>query len=106
MNSSASWPTGSARELPSLMAISPPPAGRAGEDLLEPLQGADVAVAGGRLRDAERPGGLRVGELLEVPQGQDLAVELVHAVERLLEADLQLDPGRRMAGRGLLADEP
>ena len=35
-----------------------------------------------------------------MPQGQDLPVERVHAVERLLHPDLQLGPGGRTAGRG------
>src|SRR5262249_26597130 len=41
-----------------------------------------------------------------MPQDEDLAVERVHAVERLLEPDLALGPDRRLAGAGLLAQQP
>src|SRR5262249_37638420 len=55
------------------------------QDGLEPCHCTDVAVAGGRLGQAEHLGDLGVAQLLEVTQGDDLAVDRVHAVERLLE---------------------
>ena len=53
--------------------------------------------------DAQHLGGLGLAQLLEVAQGQHLAVERVHAVERLLEADLQLGPDGGLARPGLVA---
>ena len=50
------------------------------------------------LGQAEHQRGLVVGQVLEVPQGQDLAVDRVHAVERLLDDQLVLG-----ADRGRLA---
>ena len=75
------------------------------QDLLEPLQRPDVTVAGRRLGQAEHLRGLVVGEVLEMPQGQDLAVDRVHAVERLLDDQLVLGPDRGLAGAGHLAQE-
>jgi hypothetical protein len=54
------------------------------EYLLQARQRADVALGGGRLADVEHPGRLGVGQLLEVPQREDLPVERVEGVERLL----------------------
>src|SRR5439155_881829 len=72
------------------------------EDLLEAFQGAQVAAAGTRRRDLQRRGGLVVVELLEVPQGEHLAVHRVHAVEGLLQAQLHLGAdGRLQGGRDL-----
>ena len=72
-----------------------------GEHVLEPLQGADVPLGRGRLLDPEHLGGLGVGQLLEVPQRQDLPVERVEGVERLLEPQQPLGPDGRL-GRGRL----
>ena len=82
------------------------PPGQGGQDLLEPLQRPGVALARRRLLQAQGRGGVAVGHLLVVPQDQDLAVERVHAVERLLEPELPLGPHRRLAGAGQLAQEP
>ena len=50
--------------------------------VLEPLQRPDVAVAGGRLAQCPSTwAASALRQLLEVPQGQDLAVDRVHAVE-------------------------
>src|SRR5262249_17967889 len=57
-----------------------------GEDVAQPLQGPDVAVAGGGLLQAEHLRRLVVGQLLEVPQHQHLAVDRVEGVEDLLES--------------------
>jgi hypothetical protein len=72
----------------------------------EPLQRPGVALARRRFIQAQGRGGVAVGHLLVVPQHKDLAVERVHAVERLLEPDLALGPHRRLAGAGQLAQEP
>jgi hypothetical protein len=44
--------------------------------------------------------------LLEVSQGQDFAVELVHGVEGCLDADLALGADGRLAGLGYVAQQP
>src|SRR5207237_9298406 len=62
--------------------------------VLEAFQGADVALGRGRLADAEYPGGLGVGQFLEVSQRQDLPVERVEGVERRLEPQQPLGPDR------------
>src|ERR1700679_1862145 len=49
--------------------------------------------------NAQHGGRLSVIELLEVSQGQDLAVDRVHGVERLLDLDLDLGPDGRPARR-------
>ena len=59
--------------------------------------GSQVPLAGRRFLDAQDLGGLGVGQVLEVPQGQDLAVERVHPVEGLLEAELPLGADRGLA---------
>src|SRR6516162_865877 len=65
-NSSASNPTGPRSSLE--------------EDIALMLQGTHVPIAGGRGLDAEHLGGLVIGELLEMPQGQDLPVDRVQGV--------------------------
>src|SRR5947209_19405610 len=80
-------------------------AGERVEDVLQALQRADVAVAGGRLLEAEHFGGLGIAELLEVPQREDLAIDGVHAVEDNLEAGLQLGADGGLAGGGQAAEE-
>ena len=71
----------------------------------ETLQGPDITVAGGRLGQAEHLRGFVVGQVLEVPQGQDFAVDRVHAVERLLDDQLVLGADGGLAGAGHLAQE-
>ena len=83
--------------------IEHPERGRA--DLLEPPQGPDIAVAGRGLVDAQHGGRLAVVELLEVAEGQDLAVDRVHGVERLLDLDLDLGPDGGPARRRQSAEE-
>src|SRR5262245_36189962 len=61
-----------------------------GDGLLEPLQGAQMAVARGRGLEAEHLGGLLVAQHLEVAEDEDLAVDGVHGVEGLLNAELGL----------------
>src|SRR5262249_55614817 len=63
---------------------------QAGQDLLEPSQGTDVALGGGRLAQLQDAGALGIGELLEVPQRQHFAVDGVHAVEGGFEPELPL----------------
>ncbi len=58
--------------------------GHCREDVGEPLEGADVPVAGRGLLEAEDGGRLAVAELLEVPEHQHLAVDRVHGVEDVL----------------------
>ena len=82
-----------------------PSAGRVGpsgdplEGLADPLQGADVAVAGRRLADPEHLRRLGVAQLLEVPQAEHLAIDRGEVVERILDPDLELGPRRRLARR-------
>ena len=85
---------------------SPPrPPGLASRIRRSRFEGPDVALGGRRLLEAQHAGGLGVAQLLEVAQGQDLAVERVHAVERLLEADAPLGADGRLAGAGVAAQE-
>ena len=78
---------------------------RGREDLLEPAQGTDVALAGRGLVQAEHGGRLVVVQLLEVTERQDLAIDRVHGVERLLHLDLDLGPDGGPARRGQSAEE-
>ena len=83
------------------MAQSPSsPPGIFGEDVFEPLEGTDVPLRPGLLGDPQGLGRLGAVELLEVPQGQHLAVDRVEAVERLLDPEQPLGPVRRLRGRG------
>src|SRR5262245_10550088 len=61
-----------------------------GEDGFQSLQGAEVPLLGSLLRDAQLPGRLGRGELLEVAQRQHLAVDRVHDVEGLAQPRLHL----------------
>src|SRR5262245_35283268 len=79
--------------------------GEGSENLLEPLEGPDVAVARGCLRQPQNGRGLGVGQLLEVSQGEDLAVERVHAVEGFLKAQLPLGADGGLCGTGESAEE-
>ena len=63
------------------------------------------ALAGRRGLQAEHVRGFRVGQLLEVPEGDDLAVDRVHAVKGGLQLQLDLGPLDRLAGRGHPAQE-
>src|SRR5690606_12470938 len=56
--------------------------------LFQPPQRPDVARAGGRIVDTQHQRRLAIRELLEVPQGDDLAVRLGHGVDRLLQLEL------------------
>ena len=71
------------------------------EDLSQPLDRPQVTAAGAGLGQAQHLGDLGGAELLEVLQGQHLAVDRVHAVERLLhqQAGLGLDGGLRRRGQ-------
>ena len=60
-------------------------------------QCADVALAGGAGPDAEGYGGLRVVELLQVPQAENLAVEGSPRLNRLSYAALHLAARNRAA---------
>ena len=71
-------------------------AGGRREELLEPLQGADVSVAGRRLGEAGHLRGLVVGEVLEMTQGQDLAVDAAGADSSPDRARAREGPGRRI----------
>src|SRR5262249_24844966 len=72
--------------------------GDALEELLQPCQGAKIAVAGCGLRQAEDRRGLAVAQLLEVPQGDDFAVERRQLVQRRLDLELHLGPRQGWAG--------
>src|SRR4051794_20578941 len=73
-NSSASWSSRSQRPEEGASISGAP---QAAQGRLEPLQRPDVALGGGGLLDAEHLGGLGAGELLEVAQGEDLAIDRV-----------------------------
>src|SRR4051794_25703139 len=75
------------------------------EDLPEAIEGTEIALAGRCLLDSQDLGGLGVRQMLEVPQGQDLAIGLVHGVERLLEPELGLGPDGGLARGGQAAQE-
>ena len=72
---------------------------------LKPLEGPDVPLAGRRDLQAQDLGHLGVGQLLEMPQGDDLPVERIHAVEGGLDLDLDLGPRERLARRGVMAQQ-
>src|SRR5437762_572296 len=75
-----------------MFAVSLEEAARLAQGVLQSFQGADVAIAGGRLLQPEHLGRFVVGQLLEVPQRQDFAIERVHGVEHFLKANPQLRP--------------
>jgi len=58
------------------------------ENILQAFERPQIPAARARWADIERLGGFGIVQLLEVPQGQYLAVERIHAIERLLQADL------------------
>src|SRR5262249_58457691 len=66
----------------------------AAQGVLQPPEGADVAVAGRRLLQAEDPGRLDVGQLLQVAQDQSLAVDGVEG----LDPAGRSNASRRMSG--------
>jgi hypothetical protein len=70
------------------------------EDRLEPPDGPQVAFTGRGRLDAEHGRRLDVVQFLEVAQHHDLAVDRVHAVERLLQPEPQLRPDRGRGRRG------
>ena len=78
---------------------------RLGKDLFEPSKGPHVAHAGRLFLDVENRGSLGHGELLEVPQGQHLAIDRVHGIERRLELDLSLGPDGRFARAGRVSQQ-
>src|SRR5262249_12656879 len=75
------------------------------QDLLEPVQSPDVPLTGRRLLEMQLAGDLGVGQFLEMPQHQDLAIQRVHGVEGLLQPHLPLGADRRHAGAGVAAQE-
>src|SRR5262249_9495274 len=75
------------------------------QDVFEPLEGAQVALGGGRLANPQDLSALDVGQLLEVPQGHDLAVDRLHRLQGLHEAELPLGADGRLAGTGVAAQE-
>ena len=81
------------------------PPGHRRENLLETLQGTEVTLGRGRLLDAQHPGRLGGGQLLEVAQRQDLAVDRVECVERLLEPEDPLGPDDRLGRRRVPAEQ-
>ena len=60
------------------------------EGILEPLERADVAVAGRRLGDPQDLGRLVVIQLLKVAEREDLAIDRVHGVKGILKPELEL----------------
>ena len=64
-----------------------------------------MLLASRRGLQSEHLRGFGVGQLFKVPQGDDLAVHLVHAVEGGLQLQLDLNPLDRLARRGHLAQE-
>jgi hypothetical protein len=79
--------------------------GPVAKHFLEPFERANVAFGGGRIFDAEHLGGLGAGQLLEMTQGEDFAVDGVEGVERFLEPEHAFGPDRRLSRRGMLAEE-
>ena len=70
---------------------------------LRPLIPTALRLAAGmRLdpQDAEDAGGFLVGQLFKVTERQDFPIHGVHAVERLLDADLRFGPNGGAAGGG------
>ena len=84
---------------------SPAPPGRLFRISLSRFEGADVAFGGRRFAEPQHSGAFPVGELLEVPQRHDFAVERVHAVEGLFQPDLPLGPDGRLAGPGIVTEK-
>ena len=82
-------------------AETPPIDGDSPSRSLQPTQGPEVPHAGGRLAEAEDPGGLGVAELLEVAEQDDLAVGLVELVDRVAEPAPELVAEGRGGGRQL-----
>ena len=76
-----------------------------GEDVLETLQRPDVTLRGRRFAEPEHSGAFAVGELLEMAEDEDLAVDGIHRVERLLQPQLPLGPDGHLAGPGVAAQE-
>src|SRR5206468_1551663 len=72
---------------------------------LKPLEGPDVSLAGRRDLQAQHIGHLGVAQLFEMPQGDDLPVDRIHAIERRLDLDLNFRPRYRGAGRGVAAQQ-
>ena len=70
-----------------------------------PLDRPQVAAARAGLGEAQDLGDLGRAELLEVLQGQDLAVDRVHAVERLLDEQAGLGLDGRLRRRGQRAQQ-
>src|SRR5262249_16804045 len=80
------------------------------EHVAQALQGTNMPIAGGRGLDAEHLGGLVIGELLEMPQGQDLPVDRVQGVDGFLKDELHLgalhglghrrEPAEQLGGEG------
>src|SRR5215472_8346101 len=92
-------------ELSGAMSETLRPAGPGGEDLFETLEGADIALGGGRLLNAEYLSRFGGGQLLEGPQRQDLSIQRVEGVERLLQAEEAFGANRRLGGRSVFAQQ-
>ncbi len=82
-----------------------PKSGSRFERVLEPFEGPHVSLARGGGLDAEHGGDLLVAQLLEVAEGEHLAIDRVEAVEGLAELGHRLAALGGLAGRGLVADE-
>src|SRR5262245_14696824 len=80
-------------------------AGHAGQYVLQALEGAEVTLAGRGLLEVEHLCDLDRAQLLEVTQGQDLAVERVQAVERFLQTDLAFSADGGLAWPGVPPQE-
>src|SRR5262245_35339676 len=75
------------------------------EDLLQASEGANVAIARGALRQSQQLGGLLVGQLLEVSQGDDFPIQRLHLVEGGLELELQLGTDDLLTDGGHSSEE-
>ena len=72
---------------------------------LEPFEGPHITLAGGGGLDPQHRRGFQVAQLLEVAEGQHLAIGRLEAVEGGPELVHRLGPLGRLAGRGQVAHE-
>ncbi len=66
--------------------------GRLGQDRPQPPQRPEMPHPGRGVAEPQHPGGLSVGELLEMPEQDDLAIVVVQQAEGLVEPAFQLEP--------------